>query len=172
MNDLLLIPVCILTGILLNRLKSIPDNSYKVINAVIIYVTLPALTLFYIPQIEVKTELVYPSVVVWITFLLSVAFFTFLERIFKWDKRTTGSLILTGGLANTAFVGFPVLLALYGEEGLKLGVIIDQAGSFLVLSTLGIISASIYSTGTYSLKKILKNIFTYPSFIAFIITLL
>lgn len=172
MNDLLLIPVCIVTGALLNRIKAIPHDSYKVINSVIIYVTLPALTLYYIPQIKINNELVYPSIVVWITFLLSAAFFIFLEKIFKWDKRTTGSLILTGGLANTAFVGFPVLMALFGEEGLKLGVIIDQAGSFLVLSTLGIIFASVYSSGTYSFKKILKDILTYPSFIAFILAIL
>jgi predicted permease len=172
MNDLLLIPVCILAGVLINKIKTIPGNSYKVINAIIIYVTLPALTLFYIPQIKVNSELVYPSITAWITFLLSVGFFMMLQKIFKWDKTTTGSLILTGGLANTAFVGFPVLIALFGEEGLKLGVIIDQAGSFLVLSTLGIITASIYSSGSFSAKKIIKGILTYPSFIAFVISVI
>jgi malate permease and related proteins len=172
MAELLLIPICVLAGALFGRIKALPENSYKVINAIIIYITLPAFTLLYIPQIKINNELIYPAAVVWITFSLSALFFIVLGKIIKWDKKTTGSLILTGGLANTAFVGFPVLMALFGEEGLKLGVIIDQAGSFLVLSTLGIIIASVYSSGTYSVKKITINILTYPSFIAFVISVI
>ncbi len=157
---------------LLIRSKAFPENSYKVINSLIIYITLPALTLYYIPQIEIKSELIFPAAVIWIIFILSTVFFIMLEKIFKWDKKTTGALILTAGLANTSFVGFPVLIALFGEEGLKIGVIIDQAGSFLVLSTLGVIIASIYSSGTYSIKKISYDIIKYPPFIAFIAAIL
>ena len=63
-------------------------------------------------------------------------------------------------------------MALFGEEGLKIGVIIDQAGSFLVLSTLGVIIASVYSSGTYSFRKILIDILKYPPFWAFVISLI
>ncbi|RPI14624.1 MAG: AEC family transporter [Ignavibacteriae bacterium] len=172
MSDLLLIPLCILTGMLLIRHKAFSENSPKIINSLIIYICLPALTLYYVPQIDVSYDLIFPAVVIWIIFILSAAFFILLQKIFKWDRKTTGALILTGGLANTSFVGFPVLIALFGEAGLKIGVIIDQAGSFLVLSTLGIIAASIYSSGTYSIKKIINNILTYPSFIAFVVSLI
>ena len=157
---------------LLIRSKAFPDNSYKAINSFIIYISLPALTLYYIPQIEIKQELIFPAAVIWIIFLISIIFFVILEKIFRWDKKTTGALILTGGLANTSFVGFPVLMALFGEEGLKIGVIIDQAGSFLVLSTLGVIIASVYSSGTYSFRKILIDILNYPPFWAFVISLI
>jgi malate permease and related proteins len=171
MSDLLLIPLCIAAGMILVRIKSFPENSYKAINSLIIYITLPALTLYYIPQIEIKSELIFPAVIIWVIFLLSIPFFILMQRIFKWDLKTTGALVLTGGLANTSFVGFPVLMALFGEEGLKVGVIIDQAGSFLVLSTLGIIIASVYSSGTYSLKKITIDILKYPSFTAFVVSI-
>jgi predicted permease len=172
MGDLILIPVCIISGVLLMRIKTFPENSFKVINSLIIYICLPALTLYFIPQIEIKRELIFPALIIWIIFILSVFFFILTEKAFKWDKKTTGALILTGGLANTSFVGFPVLIALFGEEGLKIGVIIDQAGSFLVLSTLGVIAASVYSGGSYSFKKLSADIFKYPPFWAFIISLL
>lgn len=172
MSDLLLIPVCMAAGIILVRIKVFPEQPYKTINSLIIYVTLPALTLYYIPQIEMRLELIFPALIIWIIFLISIPFFILLEKIFGWDKKTTGALILTGGLANTSFVGFPVLLAIFGEEGLKVGVIIDQAGSFLVLSTLGIITASVYSNGTYKLKKIGIDILKYPSFTAFIVSII
>lgn len=172
MGDLILIPVCIIVGVFLIKLKAFPENSYKIINSLIIYICLPALTLYYIPQIEVKKELLFPALVIWIIFPLSILFFVLLEKIFKWDKKTTGALILTAGLANSSFVGFPVLIALFGEEGLKIGVIIDQAGSFLVLSTLGVIVASVYSSGSYSSKKIIADILKYPPFYAFVISII
>jgi predicted permease len=38
-----------------------------------------------------------------------------------------GCLILTAGLGNTSF-GFPIIEALYGEEGLKTAILVDQPG--------------------------------------------
>lgn len=172
MSDLLLIPVCLLAGFLLKYFGIAGKGSNESINNIIIYITLPALTLLYIPQIDIQSEHILPAILVWVVVLIAIVVFNLLEKIFKWDKKTTGTLILTGGLANTSFVGFPVLMALFGEEGLKIGVIIDQAGSFLVLSTLGIIVASVYSSGKVSPANIFKDILKYPSFFAFVLSVI
>lgn len=172
MSDLLLIPVCLLAGFLLKYFGIAAKGSNESINNIIIYITLPALTLLYIPQIDIHSEHILPGILVWVVVLIAIVVFVLLEKIFKWDKKTTGTLILTGGLANTSFVGFPVLMALFGEEGLKIGVIIDQAGSFLVLSTLGIIVASVYSSGKVSPANIFKDILKYPSFFAFVLSVI
>ncbi len=55
--------------------------------------------------------------------------------------------MLTGGLANTSFIGLPMIQTFYGEQYLGLGILIDQVGSYFVLSTLGILVASLYSGG-------------------------
>ncbi len=172
MSDLLLIPVCLTAGFLLKHFNIAGKDASQSINNIIIYITLPALTLLYIPQISIQSEHILPAILVWIVIFFAIIIFISLEKIFKWDKKTTGTLILTGGLANTSFVGFPVLMALLGEEGLKIGVIVDQAGSFLALSTLGIIIASAYSSEKISTAKIIKDILKYPSFFAFILALL
>ncbi len=172
MSDLLLIPVCLLAGFLLKYFGIAGKGSNESLNNIIIYITLPALTLLYIPQIDIQSEHILPGILVWVVVLIAIVVFNLLEKIFKWDKKTTGTLILTGGLANTSFVGFPVLMALFGEEGLKIGVIIDQAGSFLVLSTLGIIVASVYSSGKVSPANIFKDILKYPSFFAFVLSVI
>ncbi len=172
MSDLLLIPVCLLAGFLLKYFGIAGKGSNESVNNIIIYITLPALTLLYIPQIDIQSEHILPGILVWVVVLIAIVVFNLLEKIFKWDKKTTGTLILTGGLANTSFIGFPVLMALFGEEGLKIGVIIDQAGSFLVLSTLGIIVASVYSSGKVSPANIFKDILKYPSFFAFVLSVI
>jgi predicted permease len=55
---------------------------------------------------------------------------------------------------------------------LKIGVIIDQAGSFFVLATAGVITCSIASKGKFSVKKIIKDIIIYPPFAGFLIGLI
>src|SRR5690606_1397271 len=78
-----------------------------------------------------------------------------------------GALILTAGLGNTSFVGFPLLEALYGPESIQWGVLIDQLGSFLVLSTLGLFVASTHGfrRDGKPLKPLIQ-IATFPPFIA------
>lgn len=172
MSELIIILLCIIAGAVISRSKTLPQDSHKFLNSIIIYIFLPALTLYYIPQLNVTYELIFPALAIWIIFGIAVFLFILLGKIVKWDKKTTGALILTAGLANTSFLGFPVLLAMYGEEGLKIGVVMDQAGSFLVLSTLGLAVASIYSDGQYSTRKIALGILKYPSFSAFIISII
>jgi hypothetical protein len=167
--NFILIFVCLGAGILIGRLKSLPANSHKILNDIIINISLPALALLYVPQIKITGEIVYPLVSMWIVFFAVTGILMMLAKVFKWNKATTGALILTAGLCNSSFVGFPILMALFGEEGLKVGVIVDQAGSFTVLATGGVIVASLFSSGKYSSKKIMKDILIYPPFIAFMI---
>lgn len=172
MSNLIVIAICFIAGIFLVRLKFIPDNAYKLLNFIVVNICLPSLALLYIPKIKISAEVFYPVSVMWIVFISGVLFIIAVSKVFKFDRNTTGALIMTAGLCNSSFVGFPVLLALFGEEGLKVGVIIDQAGSFLVLSTLGIIFSSVYSRGHFRIKKLISDIIVYPPFMAFAVSLI
>ena len=90
----------------------------------------------------------------------------------NWSKTLTGALIMCAGFGNTSFIGIPVIQSLYGESGLKTVMLIDQPGSFVALSTVGIVIANFYSGERSSLLKILKKILTFPPFVAFFIALL
>ena len=169
MENIILIFVCLLLGVFLQRVKDFPVNSHKALNQFVIYISLPALALYYIPKIELSSQLLYPMAVAWIGFLLSFLFFWSLGKAFGWSKKLVGCLILVGGLGNTSFVGFPVIEALYGREGLETAIVLDQTGSFLVLTTLGILVASMYSRDTPNPSMIVKKVLLFPPFIAFVI---
>lgn len=169
MENIILIFVCLFVGILLQRVPDFPKNSHKVLNQFVIYISLPALALLYIPKIKISSDLLYPLGVAWIGFILSFLFFSVLGKQFGWSKKLIGCLVLTGGLGNTAFVGFPVIEALYGKVGLETAIIIDQPGTFVVLATLGILVASYYSRGTASASLILMKIMLFPPFVGFAI---
>ena len=169
MENIILIFVCLFVGLLLQRVKDFPQNSHKVLNQFVIYISLPALALYYIPKIQITSDLLYPLAVPWIGFVLSFLFFSILGKKFGWSKKLIGCLVLTGGLGNTAFVGFPVIEALYGKEGLETAIIIDQPGTFVVLATLGVLVASYYSRGTTTASTIVKKILVFPPFLGFAI---
>jgi predicted permease len=67
-------------------------------------------------------------------------------------------------------VGIPIIQALYGKAGIETVILIDQPGSFVALTTLGIFIANIYSDKQKpTAGGIFKNIIKFPPFIAFVI---
>ncbi|OIQ16225.1 MAG: transporter [Flavobacterium sp. MedPE-SWcel] len=169
MDSIILIFVCMLAGVGLQKVKAFPPNAYVALNQFVIHISLPALALYYIPKIAVGIKLLYPLGIAWIGFLLAFIFFVVLAKIFGWSRKLTGCLILTAGLGNTSFVGFPVIEALYGKEGLETAIIVDQPGSFVVMATLGIIVAASYSRSATGTAAMVKKILLFPPFIAFFI---
>ncbi len=90
-----------------------------------------------------------------------------------WTKAQTGAIILTAGLANTSFVGFPLLEALIGSQAIQVGILVDQLGTFLTCSTLGILVAGLYQSGGEhrpSRRRILKNVILFPPFVILVLT--
>ena len=167
MDSISLIFLCMFAGIALQRVKAFPANGFSALNQFVIYISLPGLALYYIPKIEVGTKLLFPLGVAWIGFLLSFAFFAGLGKLLGWSRKLMGCLILTAGLGNTAFVGFPVIEALYGKAGLETAIIVDQPGTFVVMATLGIIVAAAYSRGQAGASGIIRKIAVFPPFVAF-----
>ena len=80
--------------------------------------------------------------------------------------------MLVGGLGNTSFFGVPMVEAFYGKEGIATAIIVDQLGSFFVLSVLGITVAGVYSSGRPTVAEIIRRIAVFPPFIALVIALL
>lgn len=176
MTNFIVIFLCLVAGILCRKLRHFPHQTPQAFNAFIIYITLPALVFSQVPRMLVNLDFSgnwwLPVSMAWICFTLSYVIFSFIGRKLQWKDAKTGALILTAGLGNTSFVGIPLLEALIGKEAVPIGILADQAGSFLVLSTLGIIVAALYSGAKITPAFIGKRVFTFPPFIALIITVL
>ncbi|WP_375585132.1 AEC family transporter [Cyclobacterium xiamenense] len=171
MSNILLVLSSILIGLLLQRIKEFPTEAPKALNAYLIYVVLPAVSLLYISRLELSPSLLLPISVAWIIFSLSWMLFGYLGKILGWKRNTIGCLIICGGLSNTGFVGYPIIEAIYGAEGLKIAVLVDQPGSFLVVSSLAIIVASLYGAEKMRKRDISKRMLVFPPFLFFLLAL-
>lgn len=168
MANLLIIILSLILGIALRRVKTVPENAHLTLNQIILYIALPALIFKSIPGLEWRPELLTLCLIPWGLFFLAWGVFAKTT----WSDEVKGALILTAGLGNTSFVGFPVIEALYGEEGLRYAIFFDQPGTFLIVSSLGLVVANKYSAGKLRKRDLALRIFLFPPFLSFLIALI
>jgi predicted permease len=139
----------------------------------VIWVSLPATILFALHRLKWSSEAWVPVSMAWIVFGGAVLFFCWLGQRKAWSRGTVGALILCCGLGNTSFLGFPLIRAIYGERALSIAVLNDQPGSFLVLSTLGIYCATLFSSRKSTIPALCLRILKFPpiwaTFFAFLL---
>jgi malate permease and related proteins len=169
MPVLILIAVSFLAGIVLRRFKKLPDNAHLVLNNFIIYVSLPALVIKSLRIIPMTPAYFSAALMPWLMFGLAAALFLTLERFKVFNRTTTLALMLTAGLANTSFVGIPVIEALYGKQYIPVAIIIDQMGTFLLLAVVVIPLIDFLRVGEFDLKKAVKDLLLFPPFVALIL---
>lgn len=168
MANLALLLVCFALGVFLKKTGRLPENTNATLNGFIIHVSVPALTILSVHHLKLDAKLIYPILMAWVLFALGVWFYRMASRFHAMSDATMGALILTGAMGNTAFVGLPMIEAFYGKEGLPVGILADQMGTFLVLSTLGMVTAAKLSSSEVSPGSIVKRIVVFPPFQALV----
>ncbi|MCW5665726.1 MAG: AEC family transporter [Piscinibacter sp.] len=172
MSNLLLLVACLAAGLLLRHSGRMPEGAHTAINAVILHLSLPALTLHHLHAFRFDAAHLLPVLMPWALFLLGAVLFRTVGRLWKLPAASIGALTLVGGFGNTSFVGLPMIEALHGRDGLGLGLLIDQLGSYLALSTLGIAAAALYSGGGgRSAREVLLQVLRFPPFVALVLAL-
>jgi predicted permease len=144
------------------------------LNSVALNVSLPCLAfhqLHALGSFESLSSALLPALMPWIVFLGSLVFFGVIARARGWPRSVLGALLLAAGFGNTSFVGFPLLIALRGEGSLRFGVIADQFGSFLGISTVGLFVAALLADKKPSPTGIMLRVLRFPPFIAAVLGL-
>jgi predicted permease len=174
MDNFMIIMAYLLIGMGLRRLPQFPGETGKSLVLFVIYVSLPSVILLKIPELTLSTELLTPVLMPWVMLLVSCGVVLLLSRALKWDRAITGCLLLLVPMGNTSFLGIPMVKAFFGEEGIPYALLYDQTGSFLALATYGSVIIAIYGGegGRPALKDVLKKVFTFPPFIAFILAMI
>jgi malate permease and related proteins len=169
MDNIVMLFACLALGMVLRWSQRVPDNAHTSINAFIIHVSLPALTLLQVHAVRLDPALLYAVLMPWLLFMASAALFWMVGSTLRLPRTTTGALAVVGGLGNTSFVGLPMIESFYGSSGMPIGIIIDQLGTYLVLSTIGILTICYYSEVAVSPRELAKRIATFPPLIALVL---
>ncbi|MCI5124939.1 MAG: AEC family transporter, partial [Candidatus Electrothrix sp. AR5] len=146
MENFIITITFLLIGMLIKRLPNFPDETGNALNLFVIYISLPALVLLKIPELTFSQDLLIPAIMPWGMLLFSSALILVLSKLFRWDRPTTGCLLLIIPLGNTSFLGIPMVKAFFGEESIPYALVYDQLGSFLGLATYGSLILAVYGT--------------------------
>jgi len=173
MSNFILLVSCLIAGLLLRRFGRVPEGAHITLNTVIIYLALPAVTLHTLHSFQFDSSQLWPVLMPWLLFGIGAVTFWLVGRWLGLGRTSIGALTLVGGLGNTSFVGLPMIESLQGRDGLALGLLIDQLGSYLVLSTVGVFVAALYAADKpSSLAATAAKIARFPPFIALTLALL
>lgn len=173
MDNFVMLVACLLAGMALRASGRTGENAHQPINALIVHLALPAVTLRTLHGFVFDREHLLPVLMPWLLFAVGALLFGVLGRALGLTRAQIGALTLVGGLGNTSFVGLPMIEALHGRDGIGLGLLIDQLGSYLALSTLGVAAAAFYAaSGRVGPREMARLVLAFPPAIALVVALM
>ena len=173
MENFTIILAFLLIGMVLRRVPEFSDETGRILNLFVIYVSLPALVLVNIPALDLSQNLLVPVIMPWAMLLLSVGIILALSKILQWRREVTGCFLLLIPLGNTSFLGIPMVEAFFGKELIPYALLYDQFGSFLALAIYGSLILAIYDEQSQlNVKSVIKKIVLFPPFIALVLAFL
>jgi len=131
-------------GMLFARLRALPDNAADTLNLLVLYVCLPAAILVNAPRLRLEPSLLGLVLLPWLLAGLAWALAWGLSRRLGLRRDEFAVLALCTMLGNTSFIGYPMVAALLGDGALPFAVVYDQFGTFVLLSTVGLVLLARY----------------------------
>ncbi len=154
-------------GYVLKRIDFLSENDIDPLNKVVMYVLLPCMMFnaLYAADLSLISKLTtLPFVILISSLLTGIVSYLILKKL-NFSDRKMWSVLVTVMIANTAFMGYPVNIGIYGNDGFLRAIFCDMATmcTFLLLSFVLVIKFG----GT--VKTAVKKIALFPPLWAIIL---
>lgn len=172
MGSVATLVICLLSGVLLKRFGVLRSEDSTALNKLIIYFFIPTISLLHVPTLDLSVDLIWLTVSPFIVFMCALLFFKMFHATTLISRESRTALSLTCGISSTSFVGFPIFLLLYGDQGLSYGVFLSLGGTILVFNTIGIGYLIKHSSNSpISGATVIKKLFSFFPFVIFLAAL-
>ena len=158
--EVILVPtVMILLGILLKQINFLKQSDRELLSKIVLYIALPAMIFTNLKDANISPDMAYLPILGLVTsgLLLIVAYLYC--RACNYSKKTTWTIMIAASIMNTGFIGFPVSLGVFGNEGFLNAVFFDLSTSLRVV-VYGIVLARQFGGNTREVLK--KAVFFMP----------
>lgn len=163
-----ILPILLLSGAGF-ALGKLLDINARSLGRVVFYVFSPVLIFDLLLQNRLKIDEAIGVILLTVCVVLSMGILTFLlGTLFKLDRPTLTSILITTMFANTGNYGLPLVSFAFGEQALSYAGIYF-ATTTLLFYTLGVLIASL---GHMSLKEAALGLFRIPTLYAVILAIL
>lgn len=159
-------------GVLLRSVGVLRREDAKPLNEIIIYVALPALVFRAVHQADLEAGLLLMGVVAWCATLVGFGVSWVASRVLRLAGPTAAGFMICASLGNTGYLGYPLSLALFGDEGLVRAIFYDIFGTVFAVLTLGLLVAQRMGDSGGRRLNLAREIVTFPGVIALALALL
>jgi malate permease and related proteins len=159
-------------GALLRGTKILRAEDARPINALIIYVGLPAFIFTAVHDATLRPDLWGVVAVAWLVFAAMLLLGWLGARLLKLPPEMAGGFIIATALGNTGYIGYPITAALLGDKNLPEAIFYDVFGTVGALVLVGLLVAQHYGTNEEARVNPLRELVTFPAVIALAIALL
>ena len=125
-------------GYVLKRIDFLAEKDIGPLNKVVMYILMPCMIFhaLYFADLSLISKLGILPIIILASSLITGAVSYIILKQFNFDDVKLWSVLVTVMIANTAFMGYPVNLGIYGQEGFLRAIFCDIATLciFLILS--------------------------------------
>ncbi|MBL7494996.1 AEC family transporter [Frankia sp. CNm7] len=135
MSALVVLLVGLAAGVAVQRTGKIGPDAWHAVTFWVLNIALPALALRVMHEVRFPASLGAVVAVPYLLFAVTAALYVALARPLRLRREVVAALVATSATANTSFVGIPMVTAFFSADDVPIAVIVDQLGSFVLLST-------------------------------------
>lgn len=158
-------------GAILRATGILGASDARPINAIIIYVGLPAFIFRAVHGATIGPDLWRVVVVAWLVFAVMLGLGWVVARALKLPPNVRGGFVIATALGNTGYIGYPITAAFLGEKALPQAIFYDVFGTVCALAIVGLLVAQHYGSGAEARVNPLRELFTFPAVIALLVAL-
>lgn len=158
-------------GWLLRATGRLKPSDAKPINAIILYVGLPAFIIRAVHGTRLDSELAVVVGIAWGVFLTVLLLAWLATRALHLPRTVAGGFLLAAALGNTGYIGYPVVQALLGERALPQAIFYDVFGTVGALLLVGLAIAERHAGSAERRRHPLREVLGFPAVIALAIGL-
>ncbi|MDL2246096.1 AEC family transporter, partial [Methanobrevibacter sp. OttesenSCG-928-K11] len=159
----------IFLGFILKKINLLQEKDIDTLNKIVINVCMPCMifsALFSADLTSLHKFSVLPLVIIFSAAIIGLIAY-FILNFFNYNKKQIWSVLITILICNTAFMGFPINLGVFGTDGLIRAIFCDM-GTLVIFISLSFILFLVFRG---SIKDAIKKIVLFPPLWAVILGL-
>lgn len=169
-ETILAIMALIIIGYICQRIEFLRPEDTRLLNKIVVYIALPPL--IFLAMFSADLSGIQSLSTITLTCIMLGLFSGAAAYLFAhlkgYSSKTKWSLVTTSALFNSGFLGYPVILGVFGGAGLVSAVFYD-VGSTILFITFSVVLMVLFG-GTY--QNIIRRSLLFPPFLAVVLGLL
>lgn len=156
--EVILVPaLMILLGFFLKQKSVLKEHDREILTKIVLYIALPSMIFVNLKSANISHDMLFLPVLGIATSLMLFAVAYIYCRARNYSKKMAWTIMIASSIMNTGFIGFPVSLGVFGNEGFVNALFFDLSTSAMIV-IYGIVLAKEFGGDR---REVIKSIITF-----------